>query len=369
MAGARPEEIENPPVATDPAILCFTSGTSSAPKAVVHSYQTLLANNRLAAPIYKMRADDVVLSGPPFTHAFGIAVMNFTLLAGATNLLMPAFSPQVLARTIERGRATIVFCAPAHVAACLKSNALDGIDLSSIRLMTISGSACPDDLARAANDLLPNGVVGQMWGMTECFMGLHTPFEANETVRLTSLGGPTPTFEARLIESDGTVACDGVERELQIRGASLFAGYFGNDEANREAFTEDGWFRTGDLAVRGGDGLVRLTGRVKDLINRGGIKINPIDIEALMDGHPAVLQSAIAPIPDAVMGEKACLFAVLKPGQSLSLDDVRAFLASHNVAKMKWPERIEIVAEMPMTPTRKIIKGELVRRLADARVT
>jgi cyclohexanecarboxylate-CoA ligase/acyl-CoA synthetase len=359
-------EIADPPVATDPAILCFTSGTSSAPKAVVHSYQTLLANNRLAAPIYGMRRDDVVLCGPPFTHAFGIAAMDFILYAGATSLLMPAFSPAAFAETIERGRPTIVFCAPAHIAACLKSGSLAGRDLSSIRLMTISGSACPDDLARAAQDLLPNGRVGQMWGMTECFMGLHTPFEASEDVRLTSLGGPTPTFEARMVGADGKPLPDGAEGELEIRGASLFAGYFGNDEANRAAFAEDGWFRTGDLAVRGPDGPIRLTGRVKDLINRGGVKINPVDIEALMDRHPSVLQSAMAPVPDPVLGERACLFVTVKPGSGLTLDEACAYLAANHVAKMKWPERLAIVAEMPMTPTRKIIKGELVRRLAGA---
>jgi cyclohexanecarboxylate-CoA ligase/acyl-CoA synthetase len=364
MDSGATKEIEDGPVATDPAILCFTSGTSSAPKAVVHSYQTLLANNRLAAPIYRMTPEDVVLSGPPFTHAFGIAVMNFILYAGAASLLLPAFSPAALVETIARGRPTVVFCAPAHIAACLKANLLDGTDLSSIRLMTISGSACPDELARAADRLLPNGAVGQMWGMTECFMGLHTPFEASEEVRLTSLGGPTPTFEARMVSPDGMVVSDGAEGELQIRGASLFAGYFGNDEANRQSFAADGWFRTGDLAVRGRDGLVRLTGRVKDLINRGGIKINPVDIEAVMDQHPAVVQSAVAPVPDPVLGERACLFAVLKPGAKLALEDVRDFLAANNVAKMKWPEQVEIVAEMPMTPTRKIIKGELVRRLA-----
>jgi non-ribosomal peptide synthetase component E (peptide arylation enzyme) len=204
-----------------------------------------------------------------------------------------------------------------------------------------------------------------MWGMTECFMGLHTPFDAGEDNRLTSLGGPTPTFEARMAGPDGKPVPDGTDGELQIRGCSLFAGYFGNDEANRAAFAEDGWFRTGDLAVRGADGLIRLTGRVKDLINRGGIKINPVDIESLMDRHPSVLQSAVAPVPDPVLGEKACLFVTVKPGASLTLDEARAYLAAHDVAKMKWPERLEIIPEMPMTPTRKIIKGELVRRLAD----
>jgi non-ribosomal peptide synthetase component E (peptide arylation enzyme) len=110
---------------------------------------------------------------------------------------------------------------------------------------------------------------------------------------------------------------------------------------------------------------VRLTGRLKDIINRGGVKINPSDIEALIDRHDSVLQSAIVPMPDPVLGERACCFVALKPGAALTLDAVCAWLAQHGVAKLKWPERLECVASMPMTPTRKIIKGELVKRIAE----
>ena len=117
------DRIDNPPVASDPAILCFTSGTSSAPKAVVHSYQTMLANNRVAAPIYNMSDDDIVLCGSPFTHAFGICVLNFTLMVGAKALLMPAFNPASLIRISNKP--TIIFVAPAHIAACLKSGSLE----------------------------------------------------------------------------------------------------------------------------------------------------------------------------------------------------------------------------------------------------
>jgi acyl-coenzyme A synthetase/AMP-(fatty) acid ligase len=351
--------IANGPVAADPAILCFTSGTSSAPKAVVHSYHTLLANNRIAAPIYGMTADDVVLGGPPFTHAFGICVLNFTLMAGGASLLMPQFSPPALTELIETGRPTVLFVAPAHVAACLKAGLLDKADLSSVRIATISGSACPPDVAYALEKAMPNGAVGQMWGMTECFMGLHTPFDGPADIRCETLGGTTPTFEARMIREDGSVAPAGEDGELEIRGCSVFAGYYANEEANRAAFTGDGWFRTGDLAVRDENGNVRITGRVKDLINRGGIKINPTDIEALVDRHPAVMMSAIAPVPDEVLGEKACLYVQLKPGTQLTLEEACGWLEENGVAKMKWPERLEIVPEMPMTPTRKIIKAAL----------
>ena len=351
--------IGNPPVAAAPAILCFTSGTSSAPKAVVHSCHTMLANNRVTASLYGMTGDDVVLGGPPFTHAFGLCVLNIALMVGATSLLMPAFSPPGLMDLIEKGKPSVLFVAPAHVAACMKAGLLDRHDLSSVRIATISGSACPPDVAYALEKALPNGSVGQMWGMTECFMGLHTPFDGPAAVRCETLGGPTPTFEARMVGADGAIVPDGEDGELEIRGCSVIAGYFGNDDANRLAFTGDGWFRTGDLARRNADGTVCITGRVKDLINRGGIKINPTDIEAVIDTHPAVLMSAIAPVPDEVLGEKGCLYIQLRGNSKVSLEQICAWLADKGVAKMKWPEQLVVVAEMPMTPTRKIVKSAL----------
>jgi cyclohexanecarboxylate-CoA ligase/acyl-CoA synthetase len=362
IAEGDPDRVGDGPVASDPAILCFTSGTSSAPKAVVHNYHTMLSNNRLCEPLYGLKPDDIFLSGAPFTHAFGICIINFALLAGGTQLLMPLFTPDALARTIESERPSQLFVAPAHVAACLQSGAFDGRDLSSVRAATISGSACPRDLA-AALDARLDGIVGQMWGMTECFMGLVTPFDGTAEIRHATLG-PTQAVEMRLVAESGEPAAIGEDGEIQIRGASVVPGYFGNEDATRQAFSDGGWFRTGDLAAADAEGHVRITGRVKDVINRGGIKINPTDVEALVDGHPSVAQSAIVPMPDPVLGEKACMFVTLVEGAALTLDDVLRYLEEHDVAKFKWPERLEIVDAMPMTPTRKIIKSELARRLA-----
>jgi len=272
---------------------------------------------------------------------------------------MPAFTPPSLVQLIETGKPTVMFVAPAHVAACLKTGLLETGDFSSVRIATISGSACPPEIAYALEKAMPNGSVGQMWGMTECFMGLHTPFDGPADIRCESLGGTTPTFEARLISEDGALVSDGEEGALEIRGCSVVAGYFNNDEANRAAFTGDGWFRTGDLACRDAQGRVRITGREKDLINRGGIKINPTDIEAVIDTHPAVMMSAIAPIPDDILGERACVYVQLQPDASITLEHICSWLAEHDVSKMKWPERLVFVDQMPMTPTRKIIKGAL----------
>src|SRR5262249_25728977 len=121
---------------------------------------------------------------------------------------------------------------------------------------------------------------------------------------------------------------------------------------------------TGDLAVMSETGHVRITGRLKDIINRGGVKLNPSDVEALIDRHEAVLQSAIVPMPDPVLGERACCFVVLKPGAVLTLEALCGWLGERGGAKLKWPERLEAIAQMPLTPTRKIIKGELVKLIA-----
>lgn len=147
---------------------------------------------------------------------------------------------------------------------------------------------------------------------------------------------------------------------MQIAGYSVLAEYHGNATATEGAFTEDGWFRTGDLAMLDEAGNIAITGRSKDIVNRGGIKINPADIESVLDGHDLIVQSAIVPMPDPVLGERLCAYVALRAGASLDLAAICDFLADRKIAKMRWPERLEIVDEMPMTPTRKIIKPVLV---------
>ncbi len=358
--------ITNPPLAADPSILAFTSGTSASPKAIVHSHLTFSCGNRTCAETCGLGADDVVMSGPPFTHVYGLCCANIILYAGGTNALMRMFTPDRFVDTIDAARVTVLFCAPAHVATCLGMKLFENRDLSSVRSAIVAGSACPPELARTFETLLPHGRVRGMWGMTESAMSFVTPYDAPPTIRHGTVGRPPGGFEIRATLADGTVLPAGAEGEMEIRGTFLFAGYYGNDAENRACFRADGWFRTGDLVILDRDDNVTMTGRVKDIINRGGIKINPIDIEALIDEHPDVLQSAIAPMPDPVLGEKACLFVVLRPGATLGLGDVTDYLARNDIAKMRWPERLEIVDEMPMTPTRKIIKGKLVERLRDA---
>ena len=340
------------PVAADPFLLLYTSGTTASPKAVPHNSHTMLGNARLGVGEHLLGPDDVLLSAPPFGHLFALYSFHMAMYLGAANLLLANFTPPGLAETIAAGRATALFAAPAHMAACLGLGLFDKHDCSSLQLAILSGSAVPAKMAHAAAAKLPNCAITQLWGMTETQGGLYSRPGDGIEVAAASAGRPAPGAEAR-IDGDG---------ELQVRGAMLFPGYFDNADANSTAFTDDGWFRSGDLAavvnIGGADGNIAITGRIKDIINRGGVKYNPREIEDLLDGHPDIAQSAIVPMPDDVLGERACCFAVAT-NPEINLETLCAYLLGHGIAKTKLPERLVLVDEMPLTPTRKIIKGRL----------
>ena len=363
IEGGADDAIAETPGPDDPYILCFTSGTAAAPKAVLRSYRSVAANGRVYGPTIRLVPDDVVMIAPPFTHIFGLIITDFVICAGATNLLMDMFTPEAFVRCIHNGHPSLMFCAPAHLAATLKSGLLDIHDCSSVRDVFTAGAVCPPAVAAAFERHLPNGQAGQLLGMTEVLLATQTPIDAGPEIRHHSTGRALRGVELRIVGDDGAPLPAGAEGELEIRGFTLFAGYLDNDAANRDAFTEDGFFRSGDLARIDDGGNLVITGRVKDVINRGGIKLNPTDVEYLVTAHDSVVQSAIVPEPDEVLGERCCLFVELVPGASLTLEEVTAWLEAKGVAKMRWPERIETVDEMPMTPTRKILKGELAKRL------
>ena len=364
LAGGAPHDLSDGPVAADPFLLLYTSGTSARPKGVPLAYQGILGNARLGVPEHRITASDRVLSAAPFGHLYGLYSFHLALSAGATTVLLPTFSPVGLARTLTDERVTVLFAAPAHVAACPGTGLLDADALSSLRLAVLSGSAVPPAVARRLQGRMANGHVTQLWGMTETQAGLYTrPGDPIETVA-GSAGRPSPGTEVRVVGPGDAGRPTGEEGELQIRGPLLFPGYFDNPEANRDAFTGDGWFRTGDLAVVAPEGNVAITGRSKDVINRGGVKYNPRDIEDLLAAHPQVDMAAIVPVPDPVLGERAGCCITVAGDTAPDLEELCAYLSENGVAKVRWPERLEVFESMPLTATRKIVKGRLIQRLS-----
>ena len=359
-----PHDLSDGPVAADPFLLLYTSGTSARPKGVPLAYQGILGNARLGAPEHGITSGDRILSAAPFGHLYALYSFHLALAAGAATVLLPTFTPPDLARTLETEGVSVLFAAPAHVAACLGAGLLDGGALSRLRLAVLSGSAVAPSVARGLQERMADGHVTQLWGMTETQAGLYTrPGDPIDTVSA-SAGRPSPGTEVRVVGPDDAALPAGEEGELHVRGPLLFPGYFNHPEANRDAFAADGWFHTGDLAVIDADGNVAITGRCKDVINRGGVKYNPRDIEDLLATHPQVEMVAIVPLPDPVLGERACCCITVAGGVSPTLGAICAYLDEHGVAKMRWPERLEIVDAMPLTATRKIIKGRLTERVS-----
>jgi cyclohexanecarboxylate-CoA ligase len=350
--------------ASDRFLLLYTSGTTAAPKGVPIDYRRFLTNAGLSAAELGISASSILLSAAPFTHLYGLFSVNLALTTGATTAIMPSFTPAALAAALEQCRPTGLFVAPAHMSACLNEGLLTRERLNSLRFVLISGSTCPPTLALAVQERMPNGEVLQLWGMSEMQAGTFTRPGDPLAVRCGSAGRASPGTALRIADGDAPLPA-GTEGELQARGLSVFEGYLDNPDATAAAFTADGWFRTGDLARLDSAGNLEITGRLKDVINRGGVKFNPADVEAIIGTHASVAQCAIVPMPDPVLGERACCFVVLKPGAAaVTLDDLRAWLTAKEVAKARWPERLEIIDDMPLTPTRKIKKAELTARAA-----
>ena len=363
LTRAAPHDLSHGPVAADPFLLLYTSGTSARPKGVPLAYQGILGNARLGVPEHGITAADRIVSAAPFGHLYALYSFHLAMAAGATTVLLPAFTPPALAQVLEREAVTVLFAAPAHVAACLGGGLLEAGALSGLRLAVLSGSAVAPHVAKGLQGRMANGHVTQLWGMTETQAGLYTrPGDPIETVA-GSAGRPSPGTEVRVVGPDDAELAAGEEGELHVRGPLLFPGYFNHPEANREAFSTDGWFRTGDLAVVDREGNVAITGRCKDVINRGGVKYNPRDIEDLLAAHPRVDMAAIVPVPDPVLGERACCCITVASDPAPTLEELCAYLDESGVSKTRWPERLEVVDAMPLTATRKIIKGKLIERL------
>ena len=346
------------PAPDDPSVMLYTSGTTSSPKGVVVDSRPFLNNARLSVTEFEITPEDVFLCPAPFSHLYGLCALQNALCAGATSYLLPAFTPPDFVAAIGTGKATVLYTGPAHHAACRQAGLYDDADLSSVRIVVTSGSACPPALAEYVDGLLLHGKSLQLWGMTELQAGTYNRPGDSPAQRYNTAGFATPGNEIRVVGDDGGALPAGAEGELQIRGCSVFPGYYNNDEANAESFT-DGWFRTGDLAIIDGDGYLTITGRIKDVINRGGVKFNPADIENLINGMAQVQMSAIVPVADDVLGERACVYVQPAAGAEISLADITAHLEAHQVAKNKWPEQLELVDAMPLTPTMKVIKGRL----------
>ncbi len=350
----------------DVALFLLSGGTTGMPKLIPRTHADYLYNARESAAVSGLTAESRILLALPSEHNFALACPGLigALLTGATTFFSHSSRASDLATTIEREQITHMPCVPALAIALLELPQSSRAALASLRVITVGGQRLQEPTACAFKSAFPNVVMQQVLGMAEgllCYTRLDEPDE----VAFRTQGHPlSPADEIRIVNYAGTDVAAGEVGELWCRGPYTIRGYFRATERNREAFTADGFYRTGDLVRLDRSGNLVVEGRIKDLINRGGEKINAEEIEAHLIAHPVVSAVAVVAMPDATLGEKACAYLTVRNGRNLPIAAMREFLAVRGVAQFKWPERIEIVDELPLTNVGKVKKSELRRDIA-----
>ena len=369
------------PVIPDPALLAgrrphgrnlmrsaFTSGTTGDPKVVLHLHNTTNPAIRFLNRAQEVTSDSTFLVFLPVGLNWGFFNVMQALFAGCTLVLQDVFNAQQALELIEREHVTHLCCAPAHLVAMLAVPDLPRYDLSSLRHMMTGGASCPLEVIRAVQARMPGHLL-EMYGMLECGTQAHTTVADNPEDVCGTVGHPVPEMGIRVVDENGRGCAPGEIGEVLTYGPSVTIGYYRNPEANARSFTTDGWFHTGDLGTLDERNLLRIVGRKKEMIIRGGANIYPRELEEILYEHPGVLDVAVIGIPDERLGERVCACMVPKPGQALSAESLLAFLQGR-IASYKIPEFVEVVGVLPRTPTGKVQKGLLreamVRQLAAA---
>jgi 2,3-dihydroxybenzoate-AMP ligase len=351
----------------DVALFLLSGGTTGMPKLIPRTHADYLYNARASAAATGLTDESRILIALPAEHNFPLACPGLlgALLTGARTIFSQSTKATDLANIIEQERITHLPCVPALAIALLGLPQSSLARLTSLQVMTIGGQRLQEPTARALKVSFPHVVVQQVLGMAEGLL-CYTRLDEREEIAFATQGHPlSPADETRIVNPDGTDVATGEVGELWCRGPYTIRGYYRAPERNREAFTDDGFYRSGDLVRLDPSGSLVVEGRIKDLINRGGEKINAEEIEAHLMAHPAVSAAAVVAMPDAILGERSCAFLCLRDGETLALAAMREFLAARGVAQFKWPERIEIVTALPLTNVGKIRKSELRRDIAE----
>ncbi|MDE2859080.1 MAG: AMP-binding protein [Chloroflexota bacterium] len=354
------------PLPKDPnqtAMMLYTSGTTSRPKGARITHGNLSANIASLHEAWCWREDDVLLHVLPIFHVHGLVVaLHGALHAGATAALTTAFDAASTLELLSSGRFSVFMAVPTMHRRLFQLAGGAGerrFDLSAMRLLTSGSDRLPDDLFFGYQRTF-NVTLLERYGMTETGMNLSNPLRGER--RVGAVGLPLPGVAARIVDPEsGAVLADKQVGELQIKGAHVFAGYWGQPKKTAEAFTEDGWLRTGDLALREPDGYYTLKGRAKDLIISGGLNIYPPEVELALMAHEAIAACAVIGCPDKEWGEEVVAVVVPQAGESIDSAEIIAYCRCQ-LAAYKAPRRVIVADKLPSNALGKVQKAKLRER-------
>ena len=350
----------------DPCIFQLSGGTTGIPKLIPRTNNDYAYNSKVAAEVTGVNRDSVLLLVLPIAHNLPLAcpgIQGF-MFKGATVVLHSNTRPAEMFALIQKHRVTHIKVVPALLIRLINDPSIASFDLSSVRQIQSGGQRMQPEVRLRTRELFRNAFVQENFGMSEGLIMFVRPDDP-EAVQLETCGRPVcPDDEVKLIDEEGREVAPGETGELACRGPYTLRGYYGVPEYNARQFTPDGFYRSGDLMRQHPSGNYIVEGRKKDLINRGGEKISAEEVENLILMHPAVVNVACVPMPDPAMGEKMCAFVILKPGGTLALAELVAFLQTQEIARFKMPERLEIVSDFPISTFGKVSKKALGEQIA-----
>jgi salicylate---CoA ligase len=345
----------------DVAVFLLSGGTTGLPKLIARTHDDYAYNARGSAEVAGLDAGASYLVSLPAGHNFPLACPGIlgTLLTGGQVVMLPSPEPVRAFAAIAAERVTHTAVVPAVAARWLDHAAEHGAgQLATLRVLQVGGARLADELAWKVRPVL-GATLQQVFGMAEGLLN-YTRLDDPEEVSCTTQGRPlSPGDEVRLVDELDRDVPDGEPGSLLTRGPYTPRGYYRAAEQNARAFTSDGWYRSGDICRRTPAGNLIVEGRDKDMINRGGEKISAEEVENLVYQLPAVAAVAAVAMPDQAFGERVCVYVVTRPGQSVTLDEIRAAMNAVGVAGYKFPEHLELVAELPSTKVGKIDKKAL----------
>ena len=351
----------------DPINIQFTSGTTGFPKGATLSHHSIVNNAKFCAAVQRYTSQDRVCIPVPLYHCFGMVLGVLACANVGATIVLPdeAFEPDTSLQTVQDEKCTSLYGVPTMFIAELELLNFTSYDLSSLRTGIMAGSPCPSEIMkRVISDMnMVDVTIG--YGMTELSpLSFQTSPEDGLEKRVSTVGRAHPFVETKIVDINNKVVPRGVQGEVLTRGYSVMIGYWNDPERTAESKDEEGWMRTGDLGVMDDEGYLKITGRSKDMIIRGGENIYPREIEEFLHTHPAVADVQVFGVPDNKYGEEVCAWVMLKPDAHLDADGLKAFCKGQ-IAHFKVPRFIRFVSEYPMTVTGKIQKFVMRDRMVE----
>jgi fatty-acyl-CoA synthase len=346
----------------DPINIQYTSGTTGFPKGVVLTHHNSLNNGYFIGECMKFTDQDRLCIPVPFYHCFGMVLSNLACMTHGATMVLPAehFDPVSTMSAIEKERCTAVHGVPTMFIAELEHPDFQKFDFSSLRTGIMAGSPCPIEFMKKVSTLMNMNEVVMTYGQTEASPGITmSSTDDSLDLRVSTIGRPMPHTEMKIVEpKTGKMVSRNETGEICARGYMIMRGYYNNPKATDQAVDKEGWLHTGDLGTLDDDDYCKITGRLKDMVIRGGENIYPREIEEFLYTHPVISDVQVIGVPDKKYGEELMAWIKLKNGTSSTPEEIKAFCEG-KIARFKIPKYIKFVDEFPMTVSGKIQKYKM----------